>query len=1326
MYPDYTTTADVDRLRLEHYSHLDVPGAARVCLDYCGFGLFDSGWDSSSSSFTLSELNANLSNHALYGGAEPGTAENDIKERILEYLNVPASEYALVFTVSRGSAFRLLAECYPFESNRRLLTMFDHESQSVSWMAQSARAKGAKTRTAWFRWPTLKLCTTELRKEIVGKRRGRRRDAAVGLFVFPAQSRVTGAKYSYQWMALAQQNGWHVMLDAGALGPKDMDSLGLSLFRPDFIITSFYRVFGADPTGFGCLLIKKSVIGSLQGRNGCNASGMVRIVPVFPQYLSDSVDGFDAMDGLEGDSGVHKDEKPSSDARNGSQLPAFSGVYTSAQVREAFESDPGRDSSSDRDGASTIFEETESIFVGEVMRSPAFSEDCSSENSFWVDVGQSPLGSEKGGQFKKGKLGSPLPSSWFAGRKSNKRMSPNLTSRISRSPLYDGQVISFDAAVLSVSHDADCLKEDPEEEIFENGQRNHFRQVSEIQEEPEVEAVACQHAMNGGVDHKESAIRRETEGEFRLLGGRDGNSRFAGGRLFGVEEIDGCLSMGRRVSFSTEANIIADRLHRASDAAEASGYAFRDDDGCVSDGYDDAQDWSRREPEIICRHIDHVDMMGLNRTTLRLRYLINWLVTSLLQLRLPDSKDGDSDHLVHIYGPKIKYERGAAVAFNVKQSNGTFVNAEVVQKIAEKNGISLGIGLPKAIPTKFSNIIRGQISEVVKLEVPNGKTYDVQVAKEQNELTIPKMFAKNVQGHMSRAVKLEVPDGKTYDVEIAKEHNELVFRSGWEVFASAYELEQGDILVFGYRGDSHFKVRVFNPSSCEKELSCVVMNRSISDDNHRQSPRSERMNKSCTTCMDCITNHYWRHMDDRERYFFKVMMSVSDVKDELAIPKKFAANVRWKIPEEVRLEVSDGKIYNVQITEEQDELVLRSGWANFASAYELKHGDLLVFIHSGHSHFKVLIFDPSCTEKEFSCVVTDSTSFVHESSISCDNHLQSPRSEILGKNYSLSSSRKRPKMNLADYPSQRPDVPSSEDIKEPMNLGGLQKSKKSHYVLPMSYNMTSVQKAEVNALEKKIQPHIPLYITAMDKTSVASGSLVFSKDYAVRYLLDQNKTITLCQSGGSKKWDISLDIDTDDLYALSTGWLDFFRFNLLQEGDICVFEASKSKTGVTLTFHPFKESHIPDSSEYTLSTKSPTHRVPKRDYFATNFTNLTDQQKRKVKNKIQSIQSDIPIFLSVMRSSNCTPHGSLCFSVKYASRYLPHEDQIMRLRLPKTKYKCKAAFRVDTRTNLHRLLKGWGKFVNDNKLEVHDICLFQLMKNKKKLTMTIHIIRKGE
>jgi hypothetical protein len=38
--------------------------------------------------------------------------------------------------------------------------------------------------------------------------------------------------------------------------------------------------------------------------------------------------------------------------------------------------------------------------------------------------------------------------------------------------------------------------------------------------------------------------------------------------------------------------------------------------------------------------------------------------------------------------------------------------------------------------------------------------------------------------------------------------------------------------------------------------------------------------------------------------------------------------------------------------------------------------------------------------------------------------------------------------------------------------------------------------------------------------------------------------------------------------------------------------------------------------------------------------------------------------------------------------------------------------------------KGWRKFVTDNKLKPDDICLFNLRKNTKTLTMDVHIIRK--
>ncbi|GAV88975.1 hypothetical protein CFOL_v3_32396 [Cephalotus follicularis] len=733
MYPKYQSSEKIDQLRSDEYAHLE----PKVCLDYCGFGLFSyvqnlHYWESST--FSLSEITANLSNHALYGGAEKGTVEHDIKTRIMDYLNIPENEYGLVFTVSRGSAFKLLAESYPFHTNKKLLTMFDYESQSVNWMSQSANEKGAKVYSAWFKWPTLKLCSTDLRKQISNKKK-RKKDSAVGLFVFPVQSRVTGAKYSYQWMALAQQNNWHVLLDAGSLGPKDMDSLGLSLFRPDFIITSFYRVFGYDPTGFGCLLIKKSVMGSLQNQSGHTGSGMVKISPEYPLYLSDSVDGLDGFAGTE-DNEVAGNGEKASEARPGTQLPAFSGAFTSAQVRDVFETEMDQDNSSDRDGTSTIFEETESISVGEVMKSPVFSEDESSDNSFWIDLGQSPLGSDHAGQLNKQRMPSPLPPFWFSGKKNNKGLSPKPTSKIYGSPIYDDKepnlgphddchVLSFDAAVLSVSQELDRVKEIPEEEQYTET-NSHSRSnkrcsdplhVQEIQEESanskslpsrsvsnssingsrlnnSTSATQHQSLANGSTSEicpeiKESAIRRETEGEFRLLGRREGNSRYAGGRFFGVE--DEHPSRERRVSFSLEDN----RKEHASHTLEPGEISVTslDDEEYTSDGeYADGQDWDRREPEIICRHLDHINMLGLNKTTLRLRFLINWLVTSLLQLRFPGSDGDGRAHLVHIYGPKIKYERGAAVAFNVRDRGRGLINPEVVQKLAEREGISLGIG----------------------------------------------------------------------------------------------------------------------------------------------------------------------------------------------------------------------------------------------------------------------------------------------------------------------------------------------------------------------------------------------------------------------------------------------------------------------------------------------------------------------------------------------------------------------------------------------------------------------------------------------------------
>ncbi|PPD90846.1 hypothetical protein GOBAR_DD12229 [Gossypium barbadense] len=84
-------------------------------------------------------------------------------------------------------------------------------------------------------------------------------------------------------MSLAQENGWHVLLDASALGAKDLETLGLSLFNPDFLICSFFKVFGENPSGFYWLFIRKSSASILKDlATGTNIVGIMNLVPASP------------------------------------------------------------------------------------------------------------------------------------------------------------------------------------------------------------------------------------------------------------------------------------------------------------------------------------------------------------------------------------------------------------------------------------------------------------------------------------------------------------------------------------------------------------------------------------------------------------------------------------------------------------------------------------------------------------------------------------------------------------------------------------------------------------------------------------------------------------------------------------------------------------------------------------------------------------------------------------------------------------------------------------------------------------------------------------
>lgn len=280
--PEYLKTSLADQIRSQEYYNLSI--SKRVCLDYIGNGLYSYSQreiisqqastsstpppppppDSEVQFFNIVYRSVNLKSQLLYGtntGGQELEFEASMRRRIMRYMNLSEDDYSMVFTANQASAFKVLGESYPFESHKNLITVYDHRNESVEAMVESCKKKKAETMSAEFCWPSLRINSTKLRKVILNK--GKKKKKNRGLFVFPLQSRISGTRYSYLWMNLAQENGWHVLLDADGLGAKPMDTVGLSIFKPDFLICSFFKVFGENPSGFSCLFVKISSISLL-------------------------------------------------------------------------------------------------------------------------------------------------------------------------------------------------------------------------------------------------------------------------------------------------------------------------------------------------------------------------------------------------------------------------------------------------------------------------------------------------------------------------------------------------------------------------------------------------------------------------------------------------------------------------------------------------------------------------------------------------------------------------------------------------------------------------------------------------------------------------------------------------------------------------------------------------------------------------------------------------------------------------------------------------------------------------------------------------------
>ncbi|MBF6302849.1 aminotransferase class V-fold PLP-dependent enzyme [Nocardia amamiensis] len=281
-YPEYAITARLDELRATEYCYLD--SNEHVYLDYAGTGLA-----------ALAQYRAHTArlSEACFGNPHSenpaSQASTELVEcarrSVLAYFNAPPAEYTAIFTANATAACRLVGEAYAFGPAKRYVLTSDNHN-SLNGIREFARARHAPTRYIPITGAELRISEQDVRSALqprmrIGVRTSAKRHVRRGLFAYPAQSNFTGVQHPLEWVDLAHDYGYDVLLDAAAFVPTN--ALDLSAVKADFVPVSWYKLFGY-PTGAGCLITRREALARL--RRPWFSGGTIHAVSVQGDWYS--------------------------------------------------------------------------------------------------------------------------------------------------------------------------------------------------------------------------------------------------------------------------------------------------------------------------------------------------------------------------------------------------------------------------------------------------------------------------------------------------------------------------------------------------------------------------------------------------------------------------------------------------------------------------------------------------------------------------------------------------------------------------------------------------------------------------------------------------------------------------------------------------------------------------------------------------------------------------------------------------------------------------------------------------------------------------------
>uniref|UniRef100_A0A5B7C9C3 Putative B3 domain-containing protein REM16-like n=1 Tax=Davidia involucrata TaxID=16924 RepID=A0A5B7C9C3_DAVIN len=349
------------------------------------------------------------------------------------------------------------------------------------------------------------------------------------------------------------------------------------------------------------------------------------------------------------------------------------------------------------------------------------------------------------------------------------------------------------------------------------------------------------------------------------------------------------------------------------------------------------------------------------------------------------------------------------------------------------------------------------------------------------------------------------------------------------------------------------------------------------------------MGENCRDCRKWEEDMYWTHF--QSVHFLQFLSS--DFDQQLAIPKKFANNLKEKLPETIALKGPSGATWNVGLTSNGDTLLFKRGWKEFVEDHSLKEEDVLIFKYNGDSRFDVLMFDQwslcekeatyfvrNCGHKELDggCrtkrnIMDSSVEVTHDSShdvVGCTS-LKKPRKDdtwtpVSSRWHSRANGRIRrgskPIKSVRAKRNLRCREPSTCAVGEKANPDAKQRSISRNVAYPLQFEsnrrpVTEEEKEKALQMAHAASTKDSFIVVMRPSHVYKCFFMTIPHEWMISHLPPRHRDLILRVEENT--WQVRFYYRVYGA-GLTGGWKKFVIENNLEESDVCLFELAGGTT----------------------------------------------------------------------------------------------------------------------------------------------------------------------